>query len=387
MKLDIEHSITHLPNLKERIEGSLVSKNGYRASLSPSLTRRTILANISIGQPPVSQLLIMDTGGQIFWTMCTPCTSCTKYRGQMFDPSKSSTYSQSCRKPCYVKGCKCDPFTYSITYVDNSFSSGTIGSDTLVFETGDEGITLLTNITFGCANDIIYGPDPGYNGVLGLGFNNDELSLLRQIGPKFSYCIGSLTDKYYDYNHLILGEGANLEGYTTHFEVHDGHNYVTMEGISVGENCLNIEPSTFEIKENGTGGVIIDTGSTISYFDDDVYVLLYHEIQKLFEGSLKKVIFPIYPWMLCYAGSISKDLTGFPVVTFHLAGGADLVLDSLSFFEQYVDAFCMTVGPSSQVGIDVSLIGLSAQQSYNVGYDKSNSLMYLQRIDCELLSN
>jgi hypothetical protein len=75
------------------------------------------------------------------------------------------------------------------------------------------------------------------------------------------------------------------------------------------------------------------------------------------------------------------------VVTFHLAGGADLVLDSLSFFEQYVDAFCMTVGPSSQVGIDVSLIGLSAQQSYNVGYDKSNSLMYLQRIDCELLSN
>ncbi|WJX28207.1 hypothetical protein P8452_16956 [Trifolium repens] len=387
MKLDIEHSIKHLAYLKERIGGSLVSKSGYRASLSPSLTGRTILANISIGQPPVPQLLIMDTGGRIFWTMCTPCTSCTQYRGQMFDPSKSSTYFPSCRTPCYFDGCKCEPFTYGVNYADNSGSSGTIGSDTLVFETGDEGITLLTNIKFGCANDIIYNSDPGYNGVLGLGFNDDELSLVRQIGPKFSYCIGSLTDKYYDYNHLILGEGANLEGYTTHFEVHNGRNYVTMEGISVGENCLDIDPSTFEIKENGTGGVIIDTGSTISYFVEDVYKLLYNEIQNLLQGSLRKVRARRYPWMLCYSGSISKDLTGFPVVTFHLAGGADLVLDSLSLFQQTGDGFCMAVGPSSEFGFDFSLIGLLAQQSYNVGYDKPNSLIYLQRIDCELLSS
>ncbi|KAK2399944.1 aspartic proteinase CDR1 [Trifolium repens] len=95
MKLDIEHSIACLAYLKEKIECSLVSKNGYRASLSPSLTGRTILANISICQPPVPQLLIMDIGGCIFWTMCTPCTSYTQYRGQMFNPSKSSTYSPS----------------------------------------------------------------------------------------------------------------------------------------------------------------------------------------------------------------------------------------------------------------------------------------------------
>jgi hypothetical protein len=305
----------------------------------------------------------------------------------MFDPSKSSTYSPSCRKPCYFDGCKCEPFTYSVSYADNSGSSGIVGSDTLVFETGDEGITRLTNIKFGCANDIIYNSDPGYNGVLGLGFNGEELSLVTQIGPKFSYCIGSLTDKYYDYNHLILGEGANLEGYTTHFEVRNGRNYVTMEGISLGENCLDIEPSTFEIKENGTGGVIIDTGSPYSYFNDDVYKLLYNEIQNLLQGSLRKVRARRYPWMLCYSGSISKDLTGFPVVTFHFAGGADLVLDTFSLFQQTGDAFCMTIGPTSEFGIDVSVIGLLAQQSYNVGYDKSNSLIYFQRIDCELLSS
>jgi hypothetical protein len=80
MKLDIKHSITRLAYLKARIEGSLVSPNDYRSSLSPSLTGRTILANLSIGQPPVPQLLIMGTGSHIFWTMCTPYTSFINYQ-------------------------------------------------------------------------------------------------------------------------------------------------------------------------------------------------------------------------------------------------------------------------------------------------------------------
>ncbi|MCI39396.1 aspartic proteinase CDR1-like, partial [Trifolium medium] len=82
-----------------------------------------------------------------------------------FNPSKSLTYSPSCREPCYFDDyCnKCKPATYSVSYADKSFSSGTVGSDMVIFETGDEGITLLTNIEFGCAHD------PCYNGVLGLG--------------------------------------------------------------------------------------------------------------------------------------------------------------------------------------------------------------------------
>jgi hypothetical protein len=222
MKLEIKHSITRLAYLKARIEGSLVSTNDYRSSLSPSLTGRTILANHSIGQPPVPQLLIMDTASHIFWTMCTPCTSCINYRGQIFNPSKSSTYSPSCKEPCYFDDCECDltdRLTYNISYADKSFSSGTLGNDILVFETGDEGITRVTNKELGCAHDVIYNPGPGYSGVLGLGLKSGHLSLAAQIGQKFSYCIGSLIDKYYNYNQLILGEGANLDNYNQKFSL------------------------------------------------------------------------------------------------------------------------------------------------------------------------
>ena len=126
---------------------------------------------------------------------------------------------------------------------------------------------------------------------------------------------------------MILSEGANLEGYTTPFEVHHGFNYVTIEGISIGEKSLDIDPRTFEIKENGTSGVIIDTGSTLTYLVHDVYKLLRREVQNLFQGSFREITIRNFPGLLCYFGSISRDLIGLPVVTFHFAGGVDLVLD------------------------------------------------------------
>lgn len=72
------------------------------------------------------------------------------------------------------------------------------------------------------------------------------------------------------------------------------------------------------------------------------------------------------------------------MVTFYFAGGAVIGLDTLNFFVQAKDdVFCMSVHPSH----DLSVIGLLAQQSYNVGYDKDKGLIYIESIDCQLLSS
>ncbi|KAL2340555.1 hypothetical protein Fmac_008495 [Flemingia macrophylla] len=386
IEFDIQYSTTRLAYIKARIEGSLIS-NEYTASAFPSLTGRTILANISIGQPPTPQLVIMDTASDILWIMCSPCSNCDHHSGRLFDPSKSSTYSLLCNTPCYFKGCKCDPLPFSIYYVDGSSASGTYGHDKVLFETTDEGTSQLWSVLFGCGHNIRYNRDPGYNGILGL--NNAPLSLATQIGHRFSYCIGNLADQYYSYNQLILGEGADLEGYSTPFQVHHGFYYVTMEGISVGERRLDIAPDTFGIKEDGTGGAIIDTGCTLTYLVDGVHELLYREVRNILDGFFRQVIIENTPWMLCYHGSIRGDLDGFPVVTFHFADGADLALDPGSFFHQFQDdVFCMTVAPVNDLDniSKPSVIGLLAQQSYNLGYDLNNHFVYFQRIDCELLS-
>nr|ABD28633.2 Peptidase aspartic, catalytic [Medicago truncatula] len=181
--------------------------------------------------------------------------------------------------------------------------------------------------------------------------------------------MGSLTDKDYDYNQLILGEEAYLAGDTTPFQVYNGVNHVTMEGISIGQKSLDIAPGTFKMKNNGTGGGLSLTQEVRNLFQR----LKFQEVR--LQGS---------PWALCYFGSVSRDLKGFPVVTFYFAGGAVIGLDTLNFFVQAKDdVFCMSVHPSH----DLSVIGLLAQQSYNVGYDKDKGLIYIESIDCQLLSS
>ncbi|XP_054806199.1 aspartic proteinase CDR1-like [Prosopis cineraria] len=381
---DIKRSLARVASLQSRIGGSLASHD-QQASLYASASHSTMLANISIGHPPVPQLLVMDTGSPLLWIMCVPCSNCAQYPGQIFNPSLSSTYSPLCNSaPCHYNSS--NQFQFNITYADRTFTSGTLALEQLVFETPNEGIEVF-KVVFGCGHNFWSNREPGYNGILGL--NNYNLALASQTGKKFSYCIDSITGSNFDHSHLIFGEGAYLEGYSTPFEVFDDMYYITMEGISVGEKSINVAPKTFERKPDGTGGVIIDSGSTFSFLVYEGYKVLLREIRSLLDGSFGGVRYAGEPWLLCYLGTVSRDLVGFPVVTFHFAEGADLVLDTESLFIQRKnDTFCMAVAPINVVDLrsKPSIIGLLAQQSYNIGYDLNDKDIYFQRIDCELLS-
>ncbi|KAJ8650625.1 hypothetical protein MRB53_003648 [Persea americana] len=49
--------------------------------------------SISLGTPPFEIVAIADTGSDLIWTQCLPCKSCFKQVAPIFDPSKSSTYT------------------------------------------------------------------------------------------------------------------------------------------------------------------------------------------------------------------------------------------------------------------------------------------------------
>ncbi|CAN0887355.1 Aspartic proteinase CDR1 [Linum grandiflorum] len=50
------------------------------------------LVNISLGTPPFPIVAIADTGSDIIWTQCKPCTNCYKQDAAVFDPKSSTTY-------------------------------------------------------------------------------------------------------------------------------------------------------------------------------------------------------------------------------------------------------------------------------------------------------
>ncbi|KAF3452725.1 hypothetical protein FNV43_RR03158 [Rhamnella rubrinervis] len=380
------YSNSGIPNDRDVIWDPVVADEGH-----------IFLANFSIGKPPVVQLAMIDTGSSLLWVQCIPCTNCLHPSTPIFDPSKSLTYANlSCKIFCKnLIDCECDQFDHVIfhmSYVDRTNINGTMATEQLVFETFDEGVVAVPNITFGCAHVIQTRYREGRStGLMGLG--TEFISLARQLGNRFSYCLGNISDPTYNYNHLVLGDGADLQGYSTPFETIDDHYYVTLEGISIAEKELQIDRRVFARTSDG-GGVIIDSGSTFTFLAHDAFTLLANEVTNLMDGIVNRIKGNnIHPSDLCYNGVVTRDLVGFPVVSFHFVGGADLVLDPASlFYQRRKNTFCMAIWSDSILSSNymispTTVIGVMAQQNYNIAYDLEQKLIYFQRIDCELMTD
>ncbi|KAI8565863.1 hypothetical protein RHMOL_Rhmol03G0294000 [Rhododendron molle] len=384
----IKSSMDHYTYLKARAKLSS-TMDEVRGGVKPDYGGVSFLVNFSIGQPPVPQLVVMDTGSNLLWIQCLPRITCFDQLSPIFDPSKSTTYTNL---SCNSSYCVFDPFSencetcsYYLKYDDGSTTRGDLGMEELSFMTSFEGTmtSTISNTVFGCGHK-----NDGFNGlasgVLGLG-PNKKFSLMSHLGSKFSYCIGSITDPHYEHNQFIIGDGTKIEGDATPLEVYNNLYYITLQGISIGEKLLEINSDTFKKVPSGDGGVVIKTGTTDINLERGGYNSLIEEVQSLASGLLEKVSNVFDDNRLCYKGRVSQDLIGFPVVTFHFDGGADLVLDAEAMFEQNGEAeFCMAVMPAGHQ--DLKVIGIRAQQYYNVAYDLTDKKLYFQRMDCEVLN-
>lgn len=353
---------------------------------------QAFLVNLSIGRPPVSQLVGIDTGSDLLWVQCRPCDNCFGQSSPIYDPSKSSTYailtddSPLCTSPLHRFN-HLNQCIYDATYADGSTTSGNLATEDMVFETTDQGTVTVSPVVFGCGHWNRGRFDGQQSGILGLGAG--DISVVSLLGSRFSYCIGDLFDPHYTHNQLILGDGAKMEGTSTPFDTLNGFYYVTLEGISVGEKRLDIEPGVFQRRESGQGGVIMDSGTTATFLAKEGFVQVSHEIDRLVRVGLglEQVAYKSIPGWACYKGRVDEDLRGFPWLTYHFAQGADLVMDEKSLFVQKNrHVFCLAILESHLNSVG-SVIGIMAQQHYNVAFDLKGKRVHFLRIDCEFLED
>ncbi|KAG9129241.1 hypothetical protein Leryth_006487 [Lithospermum erythrorhizon] len=343
------------------------------------------LMQLSIGTPPESYSAIMDTGSDLIWTQCKPCKKCFDQSTPVFDPEKSSSFSKmSCSnnfcEAIPTSSCSHNACEYLYSYGDYSSTQGLLATETFTFEE-----VSVNNVAFGCGLD---NEGSGFNQGAGLvGLGRGPLSLVSQLDqPKFSYCLTSIDDS--KTSTLMMGSLASIkhndnEVITTPLIKNPQQPtfyYLSLEGITIGATRIAIKPSTFGLKDDGTGGLIIDSGTTITYLEENVFALVKKEF-------ISQVKLPVEDSSstgldLCFELPSNANKIEIPKMVFNFQGAdLDLPGDNYIIADSSMGVACLAMGSSS----GMSIFGNFQQQNLLVLHDLQNEAISFVPTECNTL--
>ncbi|KAG9136883.1 hypothetical protein Leryth_020611 [Lithospermum erythrorhizon] len=371
-----------LANLKPEEESELSSLEGMEMPVVSGVSQGSgeYFSRVGIGYPPSQAFMVLDTGSDVNWVQCNPCADCYQQADPIFEPGNSSTYhTMSCRaRQCQsldVSACVKDTCLYQVSYGDGSYSVGELASETITF--GGEGGASAANIAIGCGHDN-EGLFTGASGLLGLG--GGDLSFQSQINASsFSYCLVDRDtkststlefDSITSLDAVIAPLLRNLKTSTYH--------YVDLTGLSVGGQPVPIPPSTLQLKDNGDGGVIVDSGTAITRFPMEVYNALREAFVK---GTPDLTLTNgVAVFDTCYDLSQRKTVE-IPTVSFRFSNGKEWSIPAKNYLVP-IDSkgtFCFAFATTSS---SMGIIGNVQQQGTRVSFDLKNSLIGFSNDKC-----
>ncbi|GKV25081.1 hypothetical protein SLEP1_g34576 [Rubroshorea leprosula] len=335
-------------------------------------------SRVGVGSPTKQFYMVLDTGSDINWIQCEPCSDCYQQSDPIFNPSASSTYSPlSCQsQQCGsldVSQCRSGRCLYQVSYGDGSYTVGDFVTETVSF--GNSGD--IKGIALGCGHDN-EGLFVGAAGLLGLG--GGSLSLTNQIkATSFSYCLvdrDSSGSSSLDFN-SALPRGSVTAPLLKNRKV-DTFYYVGLTGFSVGGQMVQIPPSLFQMDDSGNGGIIVDCGTAITRLQTQAYNSLRDAFVKLTQHLPSTNGVALFD--TCYDLS-SKTSVTVPTVAFHFSGGQSLGLPAKNYLIPVDSAgtFCFAFAPTSSA---LSIIGNVQQQGTRVTFDVANNRIGFSPRNC-----
>ncbi|KAG8042962.1 hypothetical protein GUJ93_ZPchr0007g5286 [Zizania palustris] len=357
------------------------------------------IMTLAIGTPPLAYPAIADTGSDLIWTQCAPCSNqCFQQPVPMYNPSSSTTFSvlpcNSSLSLCATlldgasppPGCSC---MYNQTY-GTGWTAGVQGLETFTLGSTPADQVQVPGIAFGCSN----ASSNDWNGSAGLvGLGRGSLSLVSQLGAgMFSYCLTQFQDTN-STSILLLGPSAAQNGTgirSTSFVPSPStppmntFYYLNLTAISVGTTALSIPPDAFALQANGTGGLIIDSGTTITSLVDAAYKKVRDAVQSL-------VTLPVTDGSdttgldLCFAlpsPTSSTPPATLPSMTLHF-DGADMVLPVENYMILDSGMWCLAM--VSQTDGAQSTLGNYQQQNLHILYDVQAETLSFAPAECSTL--
>ncbi|RZC92058.1 hypothetical protein C5167_027947 [Papaver somniferum] len=367
--------------------------------------------DVYIGTPPKHYSLILDTGSDLNWIQCTPCHDCFEQNGPHYNPYESKSYRNiSCHDPrCNLVSSPDPPQTcdsgssnqtcpYYYWYGDNSNTTGDFSLETFTVNvttpTGASEFKAAENVMFGCGH-WNRGLFHGASGLLGLG--RGPLSFSSQLqsvyGHTFSYCLVDRNSDLSVSSKLIFGEDPSLLShpslnYTTLVSATrndkeassvDTFYYVEIKGIRVGDEVLEIPAGTWELSEQGAGGTIIDSGTTLSYFADPAYEM----IRKAFVKQIKEYPlvkdFPVLAPCYNVSGVNRIELPEFAIL-FKDGAVWDFPVENYFIRLDPEEIVCLAILGTPRSSL--SILGNYQQQNFHILYDTKKSRLGFAPMKC-----
>ncbi|MBA0719011.1 hypothetical protein Golax_006720 [Gossypium laxum] len=324
---------------------------------------------VGVGNPAKQFYMVLDTGSDVNWIQCEPCTDCYQQTDPIFDPSASSTYSPvTCEsRQCSLlrqSACRGGKCLYQVSYGDGSYTVGDFVTETVSF--GNSGD--IKGVALGCGhtNEGLF---VAAAGLVGLG--GGPLSLTSQIkATSFSYCLvdrDSAGSSTLDFNSGLPADSVVAP--LIRSRKVDTFYYVGLTGLSVGGQPVQLPPGFFELDQSGNGGVIVDCGTAITRFQAEAYNALRDAFVKLSPDLPTTGGVALFD--TCY-NLASRTSVKVPKVAFHFSGGMSLDLPAKNYLIP-VDSsgtFCFAFAPTTS---SLSIIGNVQQQGTRVSFDLANN--------------
>lgn len=345
--------------------------------------------NLSIGTPEIPFRAIMDTGSDLIWTQCQPCKRCFRQPTPVFDPARSSSFHNVSCDSAFCKGfinanCSGNSCNYTNVYGDESSTVGFLATETFTFGDSWHNVSV-PNIGFGCGVD---NQGVGLDHAAGIvGLARGPTSLVSQLDVQtFSYCLTLVTDR--KRSSLFFGTLPDLN--VSYAAVNSTpliknpsqplFYYLSLDGISVGEIFLNIPKQVFQIVD-GMGGLIIDSGTTITSLQEDAYNTLTQEFMS--QSKLKFSSFNTMGLDVCFelkTGDAQELKAGIPRLVFHFQGlDLELPLENYMVVNKDMGVTCLAMAPTGSL----SIFGNFQQQNMLVVHDLKKDTVSFVPAKCD----
>ncbi|KAJ3670363.1 hypothetical protein LUZ60_010687 [Juncus effusus] len=369
----IRRAMVRTTKRASRLKGmQLLSSTNLNSSMHSESAYSEYFMDLAIGTPALHYSAIADTGSDLIWTQCNPCKQCVYQPTPIYTPSNSSTFVSICN----TTDSSC---SYNYTY-GTGWTSGVREKETFTF--GSAKPVQISNVVFGCSSS----SSNDFNGSAGLvGLGRGELSLVSQLSSsKFSYCLTSFFNPN-STSPLLLGPLATFSGSTvksTPFVKNPSsfptYYYLSLKGISLGTKKLSIENTTFALNSNGTGGLIIDSGTTFTTLKTEAYQAVRDGIMSLVKLQPANESSAIFD--LCYSLSDGTSPPAMPNMIFHFEG-ADMELPVENYMLLDQDGWCLVMTSTD----DISIFGNYQQQNIHILYNLEKEVLSFSPAQCDKL--